>query len=426
MAEKLTTGSDKLEIQEQGVNSLFWADDIVLLGKSAKNLTEMIKMVSEYCKENKLTINCKKTKCLIFNKTGRLLREKFYLNDAELENVREYKYLGFIFTPSGEITSGLKDLRDRGLKAFYSLKNKMGESFNRNITTSLALFESMIKPILLYASDFWGALKLPANNPIETLYMRICKEILGVTKQTTNIGVLLELGKTNLGIDAIKLGVKNWERVRKGNANAILLASYRDAVIEDLPWISSIRRQLEKNGMLSLFINEYPEAPNFINKKLHKRLVDEFHQNGFSAIQKQNSKLRTYALIKLDTGMEKYLTEIKNVKLRINLTKFRLSNHSLMIEKGRYTGLKPEERLCPFCPNLVEDEIHFLLNCHTYRNIRESLMGKVHNENFMFQFFSVEQKFRYLVSKFCNMTADVIYKTLELRDFLLQNPKRYE
>ena len=72
----------------------------------------------------------------------------------------------------------------------------------------------LIKPILLYASDFWGCLKLPTNNPIETLYMRIYKEILGVSKQTTNIGVLLELGKTTLDIDAIKLGIKNWERVR--------------------------------------------------------------------------------------------------------------------------------------------------------------------------------------------------------------------
>ena len=188
---------------------------------------------------------------------------------------------------------------------------------------------------------------------------------------------------------------------------------------EDLPWISSIRRQLEKNGFLSLFINEYPETPIFIHKKLHERLVDEFHQNAFSTIRNENSKLRTYVLIKSDFGMETYLTEIKNVKLRIKLTKFRLSNHSLMIEKGRYTGLKPEERLCPFCPNLVEDEIHFLLNCHTYKNIREILMEKVHNENFLFQFFSVEQQFRYLLAKFCHLTADFIYKTLELRDFLL-------
>ena len=94
---------------------MFWADDVVLLAKNGDNLNEMVNLISTYCKENKLTINCKKTKCMIFNKTGHFFRQKFYVSGTELENVREYKYLGFKFTPSGEIGSGLKDLHDRGL-----------------------------------------------------------------------------------------------------------------------------------------------------------------------------------------------------------------------------------------------------------------------------------------------------------------------
>ena len=128
LAKKLKSLDDDLVMQNTGINSLFWADDIVLLAKTNVKLTEMINLVSEYCDENKLTINCKKTKCLIFNKTGRLMREKVFLNGSALENVREYKYLGFMFTPSGEIRTGLQDLRDRALKAFYSVKNKLGES----------------------------------------------------------------------------------------------------------------------------------------------------------------------------------------------------------------------------------------------------------------------------------------------------------
>ena len=105
-------------------------------------------MTWEYCETNKLTINSKKTKCLIFNKTGRLIRDQIFLNEQLLENVREYKYLGFIFTPSGEIRTGLQDLRDRGFKAFQAVKSKMGESFNRDVITALNLYDSLIKPIL--------------------------------------------------------------------------------------------------------------------------------------------------------------------------------------------------------------------------------------------------------------------------------------
>ncbi len=143
------------------------------------------------------------------------------MNGVKLDNVREYKYLGFIFTPSGVIETGLQDLRDRAFKSFQALKTKMGDSFNRDVETALGLYESMIKPILTYASDFCGCLKLPTQNKnlVEIMQMKVFKQILGVHKQTTNLGVLLELGKHTLDIECIK----NWARINKWNANNLLL-----------------------------------------------------------------------------------------------------------------------------------------------------------------------------------------------------------
>ena len=116
------------------------------------------------------------------------MRRPFYLDGVKLEMVRRYKYLGFVITPSGEICTGLKDLRDRALKAFMKIKNDLGPSFNQDIPIILKLLDSLVKPIILYASDFWGCLKLPKNNPVENLHMLMCKQILGVQKQTTNAG----------------------------------------------------------------------------------------------------------------------------------------------------------------------------------------------------------------------------------------------
>ena len=141
---------------------------------------------------------------MTFNKNGRHIRENFFFGEEKIETTRQYKYLGFLVTPSGEITSGLQDLRDRALRAFHKLKTKMGITFRRTPTITIKLFRSLIEPILLYASDFWGALKLPTNNPIETLFMSFCKQLLGVQKQTMNNGVLLELGLFPLHIVAKK------------------------------------------------------------------------------------------------------------------------------------------------------------------------------------------------------------------------------
>ena len=46
----------------------------------------------------------------------------------------------------------------------------------------------------------------------------------------------------------------------------------------------------------------------------------------------------------------------------------------LKIETGRYDKEKPEERLCLWCSNAIEDEKHFLLECNLYRSIRQKTL----------------------------------------------------
>ena len=61
------------------------------------------------------------------------------------------------------------------------------------------------------------------------------------------------MGRVPLQIHAIKSAIKNWERIKKKQANDVLLASYRDALVENLPWVFRIKDILEKNGMLTFF-----------------------------------------------------------------------------------------------------------------------------------------------------------------------------
>ena len=69
----------------------------------------------------------------------------------------------------------------------------------------------------MYMSDFWGGLPPieDKKNPIEKFHYMVCKQILGVQKQTTNIGVLLELGRLPIKMFAIKSVIKNWERMKR-------------------------------------------------------------------------------------------------------------------------------------------------------------------------------------------------------------------
>ena len=384
---KLDHSRNELNPQSNIPSCILWADDIIIMSESEAGLNKMLKIIDGYCSENELKVNTDKTKCMIFNKTGRLIRKRFFLGNVELETVREYKYLGFLITPSGEIRSGLRDLRDRGMKAFFNLKSVMGTSFSKNVEITLNLVDLLIKPILLYASDFWGGLKLPKDNPIETIHHMICKQILGVQKQTTNIGVLLELGRVPLHLFALKAAVKNWERIRQ-SINTHLHLSYRNAINDNLIWISNIKKHLETNGMLCFYENLYENKPPFIHKKLFQILSDNFHQEAFFSINTINSKLRTYGILKNKIGIEKYLIQIRNSEVRRNLSKFRLSNHNLNIEKGRYNGIPKELRFCPFCPKRVETEVHFLIECPLYQNIRDEMLMTITGEKPSFFYYT--------------------------------------
>ena len=634
LQKDLDSCNDNLKLDgNKELSCLIWADDILILSESENGLQKKLDTLGMYCTNNKLSVNTDKTECMIFNKTGRLMENKFFFKDTMIKNVRKYKYLGFLVTPSGEIRSGLEDLRIRSLKALMKMKSTLGPLFRQNIQNSIHLYHRMIKPILLYVSDFWGCLKLPKDNPIERLQNTFCNLLLGVQKHTSTLAILLELGLVPLTLNAIKASVKNWDRIRnkksnnvlyesfrnkksnnvlyesfrnkksnnvlyesfrnkksnnvlyesfrnkksnnvlyesfrnkksnnvlyesfrnkksnnvlyesfrnkksnnvlyesfrnkksnnvlyesfrnkksnnvlyesfrnkksnnvlyesfrnkksnnvlyesfrnkksnnvlyesfrnkksnnvlyesfrnkksnnvlyesfrnkKSNnvlyesfrnkkSNNVLYESFRNAVKENLPWTSGIKTTLKSNGMLQSFLTSNTDNDVKGNKKqkpignlIFQRISDQFHQNAFKTIRGEGSKLKTYCTLKNRIGIETYLTDIQNIKHRCVMTKLRLSNHPLLIETGRHCKIERQLRFCPFYPTMIEDEIHFLVQCTTYKEMRDKLLTKHILANVEI---TDNHKFHDILrQKELNMTAKFIFDAFEARRVSLE------
>lgn len=80
---------------------LGYADDIVIFADSYINMKRTIKALGEYCSLNKLEVNIRKTKVILFQKGGHGHKRKhapFYFNEQIIEYVKEYVYLGVIMT----------------------------------------------------------------------------------------------------------------------------------------------------------------------------------------------------------------------------------------------------------------------------------------------------------------------------------------
>ena len=91
-----------------------------------------------------------------------------------------------------------------------------------------------------------------------------------------------------------------------------------------------------------------------------------------------SSKLFLYSKLKTDIKLEDYLKLTKNFNNRHLLTKFRTSDHPLEIELGtyRYKAIPRHQRLCKTC-QVLDDEIHFFLQCQINNNLRNVLINNI-------------------------------------------------
>ena len=94
--------------------------------------------------------------------------------------------------------------------------------------------------------------------------------------------------------------------------------------------------------------------------------------------------------------MESYLS-ISNFEYRKLITKLRISEHNLLIEKGRHLNIPREQRLCSHC-KCIDGEKHFLLNCTINSELRSSFLNILNNENQIFNNLSESEKLSYILN----------------------------
>ena len=104
-------------------------------------------------------------------------------------------------------------------------------------------------------------------------------------------------------------------------------------------------------------------------------------------------------MFKSEFKFEPYLELVKDPKYRIAVSKLRASLHMLEIERGRPTRpITPvENRRCPKC-NVIENEIHCVLECTINQKERLELFDKIWSIDSYCIDLLPENKFVYLMN----------------------------
>ena len=120
----------------------------------------------------------------------------FTLDGSVAEILKEFKYLGVLFTQNGWFVQNTKKLSDLARKAMYLLRRRKVD-LHLPIERQLNLFDQTIVPILLYGCEFYGFENIYL---MEKNHLDFLKSILKLKKSTPNVMVYGEFGRYPLEI----------------------------------------------------------------------------------------------------------------------------------------------------------------------------------------------------------------------------------
>ena len=308
----------------------------------------------------------------------------FMYNGQSLEIVKTYKYLGLVFKCinkcDGNIFSeAFMHIQNQSRKAMYKILKDTRKIGMLSPNVALKVFDSLVLPILEYANEIWFQNKEILC--IENVQLKYFKIILGVHNNTSNLAVRGETGRYPL-LQKIQV-LKYWSKILMKPPSSVIYKMYKILCTLNnsgfTTWCSHVEQMLYDCNLQHVWINQECDSKTIkLFSSLQHRIYNNYWFNEIRNIV-SNPKLRTYCTFKFEFVLEPYLLNVKDFKLRKLITRFRVSNHSLHIEKGRH--MKPkipiEERLCYICKNdVIEDEQHFLCMCPMYKLEREEFFEK--------------------------------------------------
>ena len=395
-------------INDRSISSLSFADDLVIFSESFNGLSESVKRLENYCNSWGLKVNADKTKILVFNKAfSKSVKNLTCSIDGQpITSVKSYTYLGVDVSNTGNFSQACDTLYKKSLRALFSLYSTLDVRANTPLANLyLKLFDSLIKPILLYGCDIWGMQIAQPNNVINKFVNKFYRTLLGVPSRTSIAGVHIELGRLPITSDIYISMIKYWLRLISLEKDTLVShcywALFEDPLLSD-PWLRTIRNIVYSTGFQQLWDNQAalsrtePKTLNVFKKSMIEHIKNQFIQSLTSNMQNE-SRLHFFKNSKDLFVASDYLSKIDSFDSRSLMSKLRLGVLNLEMEIGRWRGWPHPKRTCEICKNMqIEDEIHFLFQCPAYNIPRLAFITHLERKFPTFRNLSNQEKLKQL------------------------------
>lgn len=201
-------------IFNRSAQNLAFADDVDLIARNMKTLSESYKNVKDTAKQLGLVINQDKTKYLTNDKKkSRKEGELIEIDEDKFEVVDQFKYLGSIVTYDNDNTVEIKARISSANRTYFSLLSTLRSSLiSRN--DKITIYKVMIRPIAMYGSETWS-LSAADEELLNTWERKVLRKIYGAINDNGTWRIrtnkeIYDLYKDNSIVTEIKKSRLRW------------------------------------------------------------------------------------------------------------------------------------------------------------------------------------------------------------------------
>ena len=237
----------------------------------------------------------------------------FYYDNKLIETVNKFTYFGTLVTSNGSTGSrllGKEELRKKADKANFSLQRLLGR-IKYEARLSLDLFRKAVLPILTYNCEILTQIcnkkienLLSGKQCLESLYfefpkekanLHVCRNILGLSKKSSCLAVLGELGQIPTEISCF---TQYWHRLKTKMSDNSLLSSFLKLSEADennghINWLSTFKFILQYCNLGDVWLNPCTTSVGKLARQCKKVLQDKFIsflRTNFQTISRQMSR----------------------------------------------------------------------------------------------------------------------------------------
>ena len=212
LAKELEERELGIEIKGHWMGACFFADDIVLIAKSDKELRKMLSVVAIYAEKWKLRFNAKKCGVLVVGekKTNRVWK----LGKDNIGEVDEYKYLGVWINRQASARNHIRHLLGNADRLHALVRGAKFWQGEEDVAAGVIVWKMAARPVLEYGSEVWACPSYDSNRKLEQVQERAGRAILGLSWRFPGVVVRGDLGLASLKYGRYERALKYAGRIR--------------------------------------------------------------------------------------------------------------------------------------------------------------------------------------------------------------------